>query len=74
MDIFLDLSLYAVFESYIWLYRNSFIKVDKEGREMEEISDWKSCFFNKVEYSSKAEVANSSSFRTNEPMTTWLVK
>ena len=29
-----------------------------------------SCFFNKVKYSSKAEVTNSSSFRTNEPMTT----
>ena len=51
MGVFRGLSLYAVFESYIWLYRNSFIKVDKEGREMEEISDWKSCFFNKVEYS-----------------------
>lgn len=29
----------------------------------------KSCFFNKVKYSSKAEVTNSGSFTINEPMT-----
>ena len=43
MDIFLDLNLYAVFESYIWLYR-IFIKVDKEGKEMEEIALFKKLF------------------------------